>query len=236
MFKVFLSYTLLLSSAYSYSECLSEHLQAAKDLNQERKALYSELSSGLSERISDYLIAEEKKLLRTAKVIENLLNYYHKNDIPIFCKEFIPMELAPEFSENLKESHPLSSFQAIDTPDLVTKLNTAFKKSNFNSLAKSVEKELIFFKDSPFNCMTKHLLESIGRTAYLASKYITAAKNKKLLNPKYIMSLSLKMQISSLERVAKIDLWAAPIQARGIPIICNDVPHIPLHSSWGDNL
>jgi hypothetical protein len=47
-----------------------------------------------------------------------------------------------------------------------------------------------------------------------------------------LMKLYLRLSLVAFHDGAMLDQMAAPIQAMNIPIICQDVPHIPLDSDW----
>ena len=232
----FVFWSILLFGLTAQAECLSEHLSEAQKLNALRRPLYSDLTDGASERISDLLISEERKAYRIAVVTEIFLWRYHRNDIPILCEEFIPMSLAPDFLNDIPDEPIEEEYLQVDVESLVTRLNEAFEGSDFQNLGDQAVTELAAFAGSSYNCMTKHVLESIARSSYLADKFIKASEIKNLTSPKYLLWASLKSQIGSFRFIENVDIWSAPIQKQGIPIVCNDVPHIPIHSEWGEHL
>lgn len=217
---------------FSHAECLSEHLEEAYKLNELRKPLYSELTEGASERISDFLIKEEKRAYWPARATEWTFRRHHHAGIPILCEDFIPMSQVPEFTYDESRTPLEEEYVPVDYEAIQDRLFEAFKKRNFEALGVQAEEELESFTSSNYNCMTKHIIESIGRSAFLAGKYIDASRAEGLSNPSFRLALTLRIKIGSIEEVKQIDRWAAPIQKTGVPIICNDVPHIPLHSSW----
>lgn len=74
------------------------------------------------------------------------------------------------------------------------------------------------------------MLESIRPTASLAPLYKQAAKEKKVKSPGFVVQGFLRSHLEILTEATEIDYLAAPLQAEGLPIICQDVPHIPAYS------
>jgi hypothetical protein len=217
---------------FAQAECLSEHLEAAYTLNELRKPLYSELTEGESERISDFLIKEEKKAYWPARATEWTFRHHHRAGIPILCEDFIPMSQAPDFSYDEDRTPLEEDYVSKDVDAIQERLLEAFDGRNFNALGEQAVVELKDFSSTSYNCMTRHILESIGRSAFLAERYIEASDQMNLSNPSFRLWVTLRIKIHSMSEVKQIDQWAAPIQKTGVPIICNDVPHIPIYSSW----
>jgi len=67
-------------------------------------------------------------------------------------------------------------------------------------------------------CMLRHFLESIRRAANMATKENAA-----------VTWDFITLHISYLDEALSLDRRALSIQARGIPIPCQDIPSIPAH-------
>jgi len=231
-FKIFFLLIFTSFPNISLAECLREHLHEAQILNQYRKPLYSKLTKGESEKISNLMIQHEKFARYATVVLLPFAKYFRSRGIPILCEEFISMKLAPKFQIITSEQPISEEYKSPDTKALEERLKKSLSQS-FTKLGEQTEKELKVFKDSSFNCMTKHILESIARSAYLSKKYVVAAKKKDLFfSPSSFLHFALKTQIESINQIKDVDIWSAPIQKKGIAIICNDVPHVPAQSAW----
>lgn len=67
--------------------------------------------------------------------------------------------------------------------------------------------------------MIRHFLESIRRVAGLAPTYGVRTM--------FISKQMLWAHVRSLKKASELDQMAAPLQAEGLPILCQDVPYIP---------
>ena len=74
--------------------------------------------------------------------------------------------------------------------------------------------------------MTRHLLESILRSVRLTPVYQQMSAEKGLGDPGYLLRILINTQISALGLASHLDAQAAELNAEGIPVICNDLPHI----------
>jgi hypothetical protein len=72
------------------------------------------------------------------------------------------------------------------------------------------------------------VLESIARIGLLAPLHERMASRAKLASPLALEEDLLRAHFGGLGASAYIDTIAAPLQARGVPIVCNDVPVIPM--------
>src|SRR4051812_25720307 len=75
--------------------CFSRHLNEAIELNKERKPLYSELSGGASEVISQRLIFFENLAYWPARFMDWQASSYQEAGIGVLCDEFISMSKVP---------------------------------------------------------------------------------------------------------------------------------------------
>ncbi|HLL48487.1 MAG TPA: hypothetical protein VK399_17425, partial [Longimicrobiaceae bacterium] len=77
-----------------------------------------------------------------------------------------------------------------------------------------------------YHCMLRHLLESMLRVTSLAPTHAARAEAAGMKSTAGLSRLVLRLHLFALVDAAKLDVVAAPIQARGIPILCQDVPPI----------
>jgi hypothetical protein len=79
--------------------------------------------------------------------------------------------------------------------------------------------------------MTRHLLESALRITNGARRYAAEAEARGVASPAGLSRALLSMHLTTLGEGARLDRRAAPLQAEGVPIICQDVPPIPPDAS-----
>ncbi|KAJ3090697.1 hypothetical protein HK102_002919 [Quaeritorhiza haematococci] len=212
-------------------QCVSKHLEEAIALNQQRKPLYSSMTNGLSERVSDFLIQSETIALRNSRAADLAAIPFQKQGINILCDEMIPMERAPAIQSKPIPPKVTELVPArLDGQALAAEIQAAFAATGFEGVSKVAGKHLHSLEESApdYYCMSKHLLESIVRSANYATKHIEDAKAKGLqATPETISTQMVKTQVEQLPGAALLDALAYPVQKMGVGIICNDVPKIP---------
>lgn len=75
--------------------------------------------------------------------------------------------------------------------------------------------------------MLRHFLESMIRGANVAPQHIKKAVGMHVPSPAWLSKLMIRAQINRLNVAIELDQLAAPVQAKNIPILCNDLPYIP---------
>lgn len=213
-------------------DCFRIHLDEAIALNQERDPLYRAVSDGRSRAISSRLIGLEKLALLANRVLglDRRARVYQNAGIPILCSEFVSMELTPKFRARSPRPWPsLNDFVPVDGAVLARTLRHELNKNGLEGLAAAVEAKLEELNHEPrFHCMVKHVLESLARTARLAPTHEAQAKALGLPSPRHLSDLFIWAQLQTLYDSADLDASAAPLQAEGIAILCQDVPPIEI--------
>lgn len=74
--------------------------------------------------------------------------------------------------------------------------------------------------------MTRHTLESIYRIAHFMPSRVEMASRKGLASPAPLILSLMEGHVRALKGTHRIDLLAGPIQQRGIPIECNELPDL----------
>ena len=217
------------------SYCITHHIHEAMELNEKRKKFYSALTNGRSRILSNFLIASEKMSLFAVKMMELQALPFNKLGVDILCKEMISMKKAPAFQSKkpLKKFPKMKRFKKWNSKNLVKDLYKTYKKRDFKVLSTVLRKELEKLKMFPgMYCMHRHIVESILRTANYGPIHKEKAKSLGL-NTKNVEKLGeiswnfILSQIITFPLAHQIDKMAYPFQQEGIPIICQDVPHIP---------
>jgi hypothetical protein len=230
---LFTSFLLLISSLghAKFSDvkpCLSDHIYEALTLNQERMPLYSELSQGRSKVVSDRLISMERKLSLKTPLADAVAVPFQLAGVRILCDDLIDMAKVPNFkASNGKDS--LENFRAPNISEIHSRLKELYRNQDmagvFAYTDHLVEEELNVPR---YNCLVRHMLESIRRVAALAPIHNQKALEKLNTSSLFLSWGAIKTHIGLLVESAEIDKLAAPLQADGLPIICQDVPFIPV--------
>lgn len=210
------------------ANCFRTHLREAIELNQERMPKYAALTGGASKSISRRLIWSERLALPPAWYVDRRAAKYLRAGIPVVCDEFVPMALTPEFRERSPvEPLPLADFRSPDTRRLRRAVETSFREGGFPAVSMAVERELHRLEETPtYHCMLRHLLESALRIANVAPVHAAEAAGIDMPTPEGLSWLMIRLHLMTFEEAARLDRMAAPIQAEGIPILCQDVPPI----------
>lgn len=205
------------------------HLEEALRLNRERMPLYARLTGGESERISRRLIRYERWALPLARWVDRRARPYNARGIGVVADDFVPMAGTPAFRERSADAPlPLSAFRPADARRIRRALAAALKADGFAGVAAALRAELAALEGAPcYHCMLRHLLESMLRVATLAPAHAAAAEAAGMRSPAGLSRLVLRLHLLTLADAAKLDALAAPLQARGVPILCQDVPPIP---------
>jgi hypothetical protein len=208
--------------------CFRRHLEEAIELNERRLPIYSAWTGGASEPISRGLITGERRGLLPARYVDRQARRYHAAGVPIVCAEFVAMSLTPplDSAPGPPPGYPIPP--APDPDTLLALVRTAYGSGGFGAVVDAVVAELATLDDAPaYHCMARHLLESLARTAALAPLHAEAAAVAGLPSTVPLSELMIRLHLAVLHESAELDAAAAPLQARGVPIICRDVPPIP---------
>ena len=146
------------------------------------------------------------------------------------------MENAPAFIEKRPGPNPsITDFRHPSAKylkrELLKSLSEDFTVIENKTDSLIAELDSLFPLGEQMNCMTRHLLESIRQIARNAT--IHAAKHRrlnpqsKLKSPAWISKKMIRAHLLYMADAETLDRLAAPIQATGVPIICNDVPSVP---------
>lgn len=207
--------------------CLSQHLAEAIELNKERREIYSQMTDGKSKKVSNQLIRYEQFIYGVLPMtgIENAAEKLQTEGIPFLCDDF--HATANPNSPTLQTKNPdLKTFQSLDHKKAKKLLDAQIESKNLNG----VYDQAVLLIDSikgemRFNCMVRHVLESIARVAKQGLIYDQMASEKNLsIKPSELTLKVLKYETKALWGSVQLDQKAAPFQAAGVPILCHDLP------------
>lgn len=219
---------LVAQPARAQEGCMERHLREALTLNKARMPLYSELTGGRSRGISRRLIWSERLALPVAWYIDHRGRRYQALGIAVVCDDFEPMDRTPAFRARVENPPPLSAFAPADARRIKRAVERAHRSGGFAAASAALAHEVEALAETPaFNCMTRHLLESALRISNGARRYDADARARGIASPAGLSRTLLTLHLHTLGEAARLDRRAAPIQAEGVPIICQDVPPIP---------
>lgn len=218
----------------SSGACISIHLKEAIEINKDRKVRYSRLSDGRSEEITSGLIHLELLMLPVSYVFDRLARKYQRDAIPVFCQDMMPMSLTPDFAPQFPNGNPdIKTYFEPSASRIKRDLRNGLEHDGLIGIEREAMKWYnVLAQERRFNCLTRHFLESTIRSARLAKKYDQKARAQKTRSPNRLMLRYLKSSLSAFGIAISLDKKAAPLQAQGLPILCQDVPHIPFDSDW----
>lgn len=205
-----------------------KHLLQAIQINKTRLPLYAALTDNQSIRISNQLIFWEIIALPLAKITDWCARKYQSAGIPIVKEDIVSMDFTPEFKVcSSVPPLPLAQFVCQNGNSIKRRIYKAYKEKGFSGIIYITQEELNKFeKIQTYHCMLRHLLESILRIADLAPKHDAFTISKGMRSTRHLSWFMIWLHLIFLAITTKFDEWAAPIQAKGIPIIAQDVPVI----------
>jgi len=206
------------------------HIEDAMKLNEERKPLYAALSNGESVKVSEALIQFEKNLVWQSK-FGDLVSYpFQAAGIPILCSDYISMEKTPAFANQFAQGAPSpQNFVELPLAEMKEALQKAIDQKNHAEVVKIADSYIASLEKEPrFHCMVRHFLESLRRVAGLAPQYQKMTDSTVAIwGLRFISQKTLKGHLDFLDEAIRIDKLAMPVQLKGVPILCQDVPAIP---------
>lgn len=226
----------VLSLALAFSEtrvgCFEEHLNEARSLNKLRAPLYARITHGKSEKVSAFLISAEYLAKFSASSIDRESQAFEKYGVNITCESFVSMSTAPQFHSYVLPLPNLSEYRELDLSEFKSRAKKMLVARAWTELTDSIEKEVNALNKAPeFNCMTRHLLESAAKISSQAPAQLKRLKSKKAPDASPLIQKLISNHLLLLGAGQLLDSWAAPIQATGVPMICQDIPVIQV--KWG---
>ena len=214
-----------------FASCYRDHLREAIALNRERLPQYAALTQNRSVPVSQALIAAENRLLVFSWIfnVDLLAERYERQGIGVTCESFIPMIQTPKFKPRFADGPvPASRVYSLESLKIERSLRKALREGGEQALGLEAGRLLkIMNREKRIYCMTRHTLESIARIAALKPRHEAQALRQGLPSPGSLHRLMLKGHLMVLETTHRVDLMALPLNRQGIPIICQDVPHVP---------
>lgn len=209
---------------------LSRHLRAAIEINTNRLTLYAKLSDGKTIPFSKRLIWYEKIALKGAWFFDNIGDKLQNKGIPYLKAEFVEMNEVSDFSA----TYPIhinykQGLEKVNIKQYYQFLKQVLKVKNTTvivEVCKTILQELA--EQLHVYCMLRHLIESLGRTAYLIPQQEELCMQLKLKAPTWYSFTLMRLHLLALKKAVQFDEAIAPIQNKGLPFIHQDLPHIEI--------
>lgn len=215
--------------------CFQDHLYDAIAQNHKRAPIYASLTHGDSALLSSAMISSERAALVTAFEVDAAAAKFEEAGVFVVCDAFVSMRKTPELLAQGPEPFPkLKAFRPLklEAPTRIWRRQIQAKR--FDQLANSLRTTIAALEREPrFNCMTRHTLESMLRIATQVPLQEGKAKNLGMSSPAPISARMLSLHLEALKIAHNLDRMAAPIQAKGLPIVCQDVPPISSETDLG---
>jgi hypothetical protein len=212
--------------------CFETHLKEALAINHAREAKYEAITSGRSKKVSESLMSLENRML----IYQRGMNYdrmsqkFDRDGIHVTCDSVVTMANIQEFRGHFAvPTHPVRSQADEVHPSDLPRLIAAYTAGDDAKLRATLHEILERLARQPHtDCLYRHFLESMQRISALQPRHEAMAARKGLPSPGYIHRRMLFGHMLFLPTVVAIDAEARPFNLAGVPIICDDIPKIPL--------
>lgn len=213
------------------------HVREAIQSNRERLPYYAKASGGDSKGLSQKLITYEHLVLPLAAWFDRAAADFNRRGIPVVQADFVSMSgILPPGTPH-RHRHRASEAEVRELEgwlkDYRGAAQQAMSKRDFEQVAAlSVTlldriDQLETRSDSHF-AMTKHLVESVGFAAVNGVRYHAASHGE----VDDLVARFLRVQALGLTGAVSMDQEAQRLHERGIGILVNDLPEIPLRAAW----
>lgn len=223
-----LLFTFTGSILYAQDRCTVTHVREAIELNRERRELYRQDGNDDAARVMNKLIILEKLMLPFSASLDRATMRLQNAGVPMWCEDLVPMNTVPNYQTSVHApSNHYRTFDKNIRKELVKELRN-FKYEQRYELYKSIEGIIkTQLNDHNYNCLTRHFLEAAARSLQLSDKHYERAPIELKVDVLRALEKLLKQLALALGSASKIDDRAASIQARGVPVLCQEMPPIP---------
>lgn len=213
---------------------LTRHLKEAIAINTERMPRYGAVSNGETIPFSKELIRYEKIALLGSWFFDRKGDALQAQGIPYLKAEFVEMSTVPAFSSTYPENVDYTrAINIINFQSYTKDLKQQFDKNNYSAIVTSSQYLLsALAQQEHVYCMTRHLVESIARIAFLIPLHQEKCDALNITSPTNYSVILLKSHYWLIERAAQFDEAVALIQNKGIPFLYQDLPSIEIEGSY----
>jgi len=202
----------------------AEHLREAIALNTARASFYAAYEGRSARRVTRALVRAERLLLPLAWAFDAWAARYEQAGVPVLSALFEPMT---GLAAPVVGSPPGEGFRPLPVRPVRARIWGAYLAGGFEAAANVIADALASLQRGPFHAMRRHLLESARRVCTMAPTLRAQAQAEGLPDPGWMHAVLLYLHLAALGFAARIDAWAAPVQAAGGPMLSADLPSIP---------
>ncbi len=110
---------------------------------------------------------------------------------------------------------------------MIAKIKASLDNDDYAGTAVGAREWLQQLEKNPgFHCLERHFVESMGRAATIAPQQSKLAKENLGIGSLWVSKIFIKSHFDLMQQAQELDSKAAPLQAQGIAIICQDIPPI----------
>jgi hypothetical protein len=208
--------------------CFNKHITDALKLFKERYSKYGKLTQGKSNKVLLQVMASQTEMLPVAWFFDIRARKYQNAGVPVMCDDFVSMSLVPAFKNSVDiPGEPIEVYVSPEPDTIIAEIENEFAINGFEGVRRIAEANIEWLKVSPaYHCMLRHMLESIRRAARLAPSYISETEKLGMKSSSKLSWDFIRLHFLGIRKAIAADDAAAPIQALGIPILCQDIPPI----------
>jgi hypothetical protein len=205
------------------NHCFENHIRESIEINKMMKTYYSSQTNGESDRIFNFLIQSEKLALIGAKYFDREAVKFHKQGQDVFCQEFLPMILQTKKTVSQNFAFP----QKFDWKKYSRLLRREIRLKDFDAIKDYSLEALKELAPQPqYHCFTRHLIESIYRFAYFVQLRENKLEKNSQDSPRNLLARAMEYQLIGLWGAHRIDKMSLPLQMKGIPLLCDQLPSL----------
>lgn len=225
-------FILFVQASSAFASCFHEHVIEGRQVNLQRKADYAHWAQKhdlkrQSKLVSNALIGLETLMLPSARIYDLKARKYSASGL--FCDDFVPISETPSYQAIYAQIPSVPYIKKIAFLDSFEKnIKEKIEVYDWAWVRRESLLAIAHFPARETHCLTRHFVESIGRISALAPGHINQARAQGLKDPRKIIASMIRFHLFGLDYALKIDALAAPLQYQGIPIVCQDIPHIPI--------
>lgn len=214
--------------ALSGERCNTVHVLEAMEINRERRELYKVDGNKDAAKIISRLILLEKVMLPFSAKLDRMVKKLHRANVPIWCEDLVSMNEVPNYQSSVPV--PAQSFIAFEENKLkrLKKMMRKFEFSKRLELYDEIHNIILNDMNDPsYHCLTRHFLEAAARSLMLSDKHLESAPDDLKDDVRKAVTKLMRQLSYSLNFSTALDRAAAPIQSKGIPVLCQEMPPIP---------
>ncbi|HEY0159251.1 MAG TPA: hypothetical protein VGF28_18335 [Thermoanaerobaculia bacterium] len=202
------------------------HIREALELNRERAAWYASLTNGASNVVFRRYLLAERAVLPAAAWFDRRSAPYHSAGVPLLSSVFVSMQTVPALTG--AAAPRTGDGTAPNVRRIVRALRSAFRAGGFDGLARAADESVQALAERPWrDCMLRHQLESLRRLGNASPRNVSHAVELGLPSPERLLRRFVQFHLQGVRFAPWIDKPALRLQLRGVPILENDLPHIP---------